>query len=64
MKSHRVARVAEIVREVASETVLFELSDPRVKGVTVTRAEVSADLQHATGLLSRMISYLDAAAQQ
>jgi ribosome-binding factor A len=47
MKAHRVARVAEVIREVASETILFELSDPRVKGVTVTRAEVSADLQHA-----------------
>src|ERR1700732_1437081 len=47
MKTHRVARVAEVVREVASETILFEIRDPRVKGVTVTRAEVSADLQHA-----------------
>src|SRR5207244_1314072 len=49
MKIHRLARVAEAVREVASETILFELRDPRVKsaGVTVTRAEVSGDLQHA-----------------
>src|SRR5947209_15797414 len=47
MKPHRLARVAEVVREVASETILFELRDPRVKNVTVTRAEVSGDLQHA-----------------
>ena len=47
MKPHRLERVAEVVREVASETILFELRDPRVKGVTVTRAEVSGDLQHA-----------------
>jgi ribosome-binding factor A len=47
MKAHRLARVAEVIREVASETILFELKDPRIKGVTVTRAEVSADLQHA-----------------
>src|SRR6266478_6485510 len=47
MKAHRLERVAEVVREVASETILFQLQDPRVKGVTVTRAEVSADLQHA-----------------
>src|SRR5262245_6901126 len=47
MKTHRLARVAEAVREVASETILYELRDPRVKGVTVTRAEVSGDLQHA-----------------
>ena len=42
MKTHRLARVAEVVREVAAETILFELQDPRVKGVTVTRAEVAA----------------------
>ena len=47
MKTHRLARVAEVIREVASETILFELRDPRIKGVTVTRAEVSGDLQHA-----------------
>jgi ribosome-binding factor A len=54
MKPHRVARVAEVIREVASETILFELRDPRVKGVTVTRAEVSADLQHAKVYVSVM----------
>ena len=47
MKAHRVARVAEVIREVAAETILFELQDPRIKGVTVTRAEVSPDLQLA-----------------
>lgn len=47
MKHHRVARVAEVIREVASETILFKVSDPRVRNVTVTRVEVSADLQHA-----------------
>jgi ribosome-binding factor A len=47
MKTHRLARVAEVIREVASETILFELRDPRIKGVTVTRTEVSGDLQHA-----------------
>ena len=47
MKTHRLARVREVIREVASETILFEMKDPRVKGVTVTRAEVSGDLQHA-----------------
>lgn len=54
MKTHRLARVAEVIREVASETILFELRDPRVKGVTVTRAEVSADLQHAKVYVSIM----------
>jgi len=54
MKTHRLARVAEAVREVASETILFELRDPRVKGVTVTRAEISGDLQHAKIYVSLM----------
>ena len=47
MKSHRLLRVAEMIREVASETILFKMSDPRVKRVTVMRVEVSPDLQHA-----------------
>src|SRR5215467_4079104 len=54
MKPHRLARVAEVVREVASQTILFELRDPRVKGVTVTRTEVSGDLQHAKVYVSVM----------
>ncbi|HVS34643.1 MAG TPA: 30S ribosome-binding factor RbfA [Gemmataceae bacterium] len=54
MKPYRLARVAEAVREVASETILYELHDPRVKMVTVTRAEVSGDLQHAKIYVSIM----------
>src|SRR5918912_2487694 len=56
MKAHRLARMAEAIREVASETILYELRDPRVKsvGVTVTRAEVSGDLQHAKVFVSVM----------
>src|SRR5258707_13058688 len=54
MKRHRLERVAEVVREVASSTILFELRDPRVKLVTVTRAEVSGDLQHAKVYVSIM----------
>ena len=54
MKAHRIARISEAIREVASETILFELRDPRVKNVTVTRAEVSGDLQHARIYVSVM----------
>jgi ribosome-binding factor A len=54
MKAHRLARVGEVVREVAATTILMELRDPRVKKVTVTRAEVTADLQHATIFVSVM----------
>jgi ribosome-binding factor A len=54
MKTHRLARVAEAIREVASETILYDVRDPRVKLVTVTRAEVSGDLQHAKVYVSVM----------
>jgi ribosome-binding factor A len=56
MKTHRLARVAEVVREVAGETILYDIRDHRVKGsrVTVTRAEVSGDLQHAKVFVSVM----------
>ena len=59
MKHHRQARVAEAIREAASEAILFELRDPRVKFTTVTRAEVSADLQHAKVYVSVMGSDRD-----
>lgn len=54
MKAHRLARINEVIREVASETILFELRDPRVKMVTVTRAEITADLQQAKVYVSIM----------
>src|SRR5262245_10382077 len=59
MKHHRLARVAEAVREAASEAILYELRDPRIKFTTVTRAEVSADLQHAKVYVSVMGSERD-----
>jgi ribosome-binding factor A len=46
--------VSEVVRETAANAILFELKDPRVKNVTVTRAEVSGDLQHAKVFVSIM----------
>ena len=46
--------MSEVVRETAANAILFELKDPRVKNVTVTRAEVSGDLQHAKVFVSIM----------
>jgi ribosome-binding factor A len=54
MKPYRLERVKEVIREVASSTILFDLRDPRVKNVTVTRADVSGDLQHAKVYVSVM----------
>ena len=54
MPSHRIERLNEAIREVVSSAVLFEVADPRVKGVTVLDAEVAADLRHATVFVSVM----------
>jgi ribosome-binding factor A len=47
MSSRRTAKVAEAIRECVSSTVLFAVRDPRVKNVTVLRAEVADDLRTA-----------------
>ena len=54
MTSRRVAKVSQAVREVVSTAILFELKDPRVRNVTVTSAEVSADLRSAKIYVSIM----------
>jgi ribosome-binding factor A len=54
MPSHRSLRVAEAIREVVSSAILFEVSDPRVNGITVLRSEVSSDLRNATVFVSIM----------
>jgi ribosome-binding factor A len=47
MSSRRSAKVAQAILECVSSTILLELKDPRVKNVTVTGAEVSADFRSA-----------------
>jgi ribosome-binding factor A len=54
MPAHRPERVAEAIREVVAQAILFEMADPRVKGVTVTRVEASGDLRNATVHVSVM----------
>ncbi len=48
MKSYRPERVAHVIREVVSEAISFRLNDPRIEPMSsVTRVEVSPDLEHA-----------------
>jgi ribosome-binding factor A len=47
MSSRRVQKAAEAIREVVSMAILTDLSDPRVRDVTVTYVEVSPDLRYA-----------------
>jgi ribosome-binding factor A len=51
---NRKERVARVIREEASRVVLYELADPRIGFVTVTKVKVSADLQHARIYVSVM----------
>ena len=48
MSSHRNLRVAQAIREVVASAILFETADPRIRSVTVLRADVSPDLRQAT----------------
>jgi len=45
--SRRLEKAAEAIREVVSMAILAELNDPRVRDVTVTYVEVSADMRYA-----------------
>ncbi len=54
MSSHRGPRIAEAIREVVAQSILFEVADPRVKGITVLHVEVAPDLRSATVFVSLM----------
>lgn len=47
MASRRVLKVASAIREVVSMSILTQIRDPRVAGVTVTFVEVTGDLREA-----------------
>ncbi len=47
MDARRTARVAEALRQELAELIGFEMGDPRVAGVTVTRVALSRDLRRA-----------------
>jgi len=50
----RTRRVASLIREVVSRTLVIELSDPRMAFVTVTGVEVSPDMRLADVRVSVM----------
>ncbi len=43
----RPERLGEAIREEVARMIVFELKDPRLGLITVTRVEVSGDLSHA-----------------
>jgi ribosome-binding factor A len=48
----RSTRLGDLIREEIAEIILHRLRDPRIGFVTVTGAEISEDLRHATVYLS------------
>ncbi len=52
MRSDRLRRVDEAMREVLSGAVTSEIKDPRVGFVTVTAVDTASDLRHAKVYIS------------
>ena len=52
MPSRRVERLSEAVKQEVSKIILYELKEPQIGFVTVTRAEVSPDLRKAKVYIS------------
>jgi ribosome-binding factor A len=48
----RSTRVGDLIREEIADIIMHKLRDPRIGFVTVTGAEISEDLRHATIYLS------------
>ena len=47
MSSRRMERLAEAIKQEVSKIILYELKDPRISFITVTKAEVTPDLKRA-----------------
>lgn len=60
----RADRVAPRMRREISEMLANEINDPRVRGVVITRVEVSGDLQFARVFFRLMAGGEDVAKQQ
>jgi ribosome-binding factor A len=52
--TRRTEKAAQAIKEIVSTTVLLGLRDPRIKNVTVLRAEVSPDLRRVDIFVSVM----------
>ena len=48
MNRFRKTRVAELIRRVISDIILYKIKDPRVQGITITEVSMAADLKSAT----------------
>ncbi len=46
--TRRQERVSEQIHRVLSELLTFEMQDPQLANLTISRAEITGDLRHAT----------------
>ena len=54
MDRFRKTRVAELIRQVISDIILYKIKDPRVQGITITEVRMAADLKSATVYFSSL----------
>ena len=54
VSKNRAERISKRIQEVLSELLLFEVTDPRLKGVYVTDVEVDQDLSYARVFVSAL----------
>ncbi len=47
MARFRKDRVAELIRQVISDLILYKIKDPRVQGITITEVRMAGDLKSA-----------------
>lgn len=52
MTSRRIERLAESVKQEVSKVILYELKDPRISFITVTKVEIAPDLKNAKVYIS------------
>ena len=62
MTSRRQYRVAELIQHELGEMIAYNLKDPRLSFVSVTRVEVNSDLRHARVYVSGLAGESGAAA--
>ena len=59
MSSRRIERVQEVIKRLAGEVILHEISDPRMGFITVTGVKVSPDMRQARVYVSILGSEAD-----
>lgn len=52
MTSRRSERLAESIKQEVSKIILYELKDPRISFITVTKVEITPDLKNAKVYIS------------